>query len=67
MKINLNDQVSVKLTPFGQARWRGLYGTTPSAFLVMPLWELMTIFGPSLHIGMPEVCFVDNEIEVLGK
>lgn len=65
MKINIDTEISIELTPTGQARWRGLYGVTPSAFLVMPLWEVMQVFGPGLHMGMTDMYFVNNEIEVL--
>lgn len=65
MIINMNDRVGVKLTPAGQARWRGLYGLTPSSNLELSLWDLMATFGPGLHMGMTEMYFVDNKIEVL--
>ena len=65
VKLNINDQVSVKLTDAGKARWRGLFGRTPPYFVVVPLWELMQMFGPGLHMGMTDMYFVDNEIEVL--
>jgi hypothetical protein len=64
MKINLNDIAHVKLTPVGQARWRGRFGITPSSNLTVPLWELMQVFGPGLSMGMSEMYFVDNIIEL---
>lgn len=64
MKININSPVTVELTPAGQARWRGLYGMTPSVKVSLQLWELMHIFGPGMTMGMLEMYFVDNEIEL---
>lgn len=59
--MNINDKVKVKLTNIGTARWRGLFGVTRTE-LVLPLWELMSVFGGTP--GALHLYFVDNEIEV---
>jgi hypothetical protein len=62
--MNINDMVKVKLTDVGKARWRGLHGVTRTE-LEMPLWELMSAFGgSSMHMGMRNMYFVNNEIEL---
>lgn len=68
MKININDTVRVRLTEAGQDRYYGLTFNKATG-LQMPLWELMQIFGPGLHIGIgiTEMYFVDNEIELCAK
>ncbi len=79
MKLNINAQVEVRLTPYGLEALREYYtdlgipdaamcdrakGQTPVRF---PLWDLMHIFGPVLVMGMwePEIPFVGNEITVI--
>jgi hypothetical protein len=65
MKININALVKVKLTQTGEARYKGLMGLSGEYNnLEMPLWELMEIFGPGLHMGMIEMYFENNEIEI---
>lgn len=61
--LNINATVKVKLTEIGTARWRGKHNVTRTE-LELPLWELMAEFGPSLHMGMSQMYFVDNEIEI---
>jgi len=63
IKININVTVRVKLTEVGIARWRGKHGVTRSE-LEVQLWELMATFGPGMHMGMMDMYFVDNEIEI---
>ena len=75
MKININSQVSVKLTDSGEtviiSYWDSLgvvaahYSLQESKIVTMPFWELMQIFGPSVHMGMPKMLFVDNEVEII--
>lgn len=64
MIININDIVKVNLTPIGQARWRGKFGITRTT-LQLPLWELMNTFGSGMYMGMTDMYFVDNEIELV--
>jgi len=61
--ININATVKVKLTEVGTARWRGKHNVTRTE-LELPLWELMAEFGPGLYMGMSQMYFVDNEIEI---
>lgn len=61
----MNSQTTVKLTSFGKAKYIGLFDTDPGDILILPLWELMQIFGPGIHMGMTEMYFVDNEVEII--
>ncbi len=71
MKFNINDTVRAKLTDYGTQYYtlfhRTLGVSVPAAIksVEMPLWELMQIFGPTLHMGMRELPFVDNEVEIV--
>lgn len=68
--INLNDEVKVKLTPFGvqvyENSWIKLGQQAPTLFLdddgylSIQLWELAQIFGPTCWMGNPHQAFVDN-------
>lgn len=56
MPLNLNDHVRVTLTDYGFKVWRDYHaklGLTPSpdVRIMMPLWELMFVFGPTLVLG----------------
>lgn len=77
LNLNLNTQVEVTLTAFG-AEWfnkftkkyysRGIY--EPKQYLEdevmrISLWGLMQAFGDSIHMGMLEVPFKDNNIKVV--
>lgn len=62
--MNINVTVKVKLTEVGIARWRGKFGVTRTE-VELPLWELMAIFGPAMHMTMNDMYFVDNEIEIM--
>lgn len=77
--MNINVQVRVKLTPHGlkvlRTRYRELAwpGGAPwpadppgltGNVLECGLWELMSEFGPSIHMGCEQL-FELNEIEVL--
>ena len=74
MKININDKVSVRLTPHGHEVLHSYCHTsnTPVSLLkfivmdsndeyVFQLWELMGIFGPEMYMGNKQV-FKKNEI-----
>lgn len=73
MKININDSVRVKLLPAGIAilkksdqGWRlthGINKPTPDGWSRWQLWDLMSVFGPHIHMGF-EVPF-ETEIEIL--
>lgn len=74
--LNSNDRVRVKLTEKGQEILTKYYGAwihlesfqphTPGkdGYYKFHLWELMEIFGPSMHLGM-EVPFEGNVMEVV--
>lgn len=70
--LNMNHMVSVTLTAAGARVYLAWLAQFPGDFrekakagdkLRMPLWELARIFGPSISMGMPEVHFVDNEVD----
>lgn len=77
MKINMNDQATVTLTAYGARVWNARYDGIdipaehlPEAVVAgqqikTQLWDLMHVFGPGIHMGMQEVPFLQNEIEVL--
>ncbi len=74
--MNINDYVWVKLTPFGEARFRqhyralGIVSGEPKELVFdtdtgnwrFQLWELMHIFGPEMRMDAAQV-FVGNEIK----
>jgi hypothetical protein len=76
MQLNMNDQVRVTLTTYGAQVWNARYDgiNIPAEHLPAPcapgdevktqLWDLMQVFGPGIHMGMSEVPFLKNEIEV---
>ena len=65
-RIGMNDMVKVKLTDVGISKWRAIYGVTRTE-LELPMWELMSAFGgSSMHMGMRNMYFVDNEIELVS-
>lgn len=66
MKININSQVTVRLTEAGQAKWCSYYSVEEIANTITePLWEIMQVFGSGLHMGMSEMYFVNNELEII--
>lgn len=76
MMMNLNDRCRVTLTAAGAAQynvWDAITkypGWTPKNLkegdiLVEQLWQLFQIFGPGIYLGMPEVPFLSNTIEVV--
>lgn len=74
--LNLNARVRVTLTPTGM-RWLreryaalapGLEPWQPDANpREFQLWELMQVYGPHPYLGMVEMPFVGNRIEVLDS
>lgn len=75
-KINTNNQVQVILTAYGATiynQWQITRGVRLKLVgpkkagdkLKMGLWQAMQIFGSSIHMGMIEVPFLNNEIEFL--
>lgn len=76
MKINMNDPVTVTLTAHGAAVWNARYDGMPIADKYKPapnvagdlittqFWDLMHVFGPGVYMGMLEVPFLDNALEV---
>jgi hypothetical protein len=73
MKVNANEAVSVTLTMTGAAiynDWMGQFPhnirerVQPGQTIKLPLWSLMQIFGPSIHMGMHQVPFVDNVMDL---
>ena len=70
-KVNLNQRIVARLTPFGKEQYRRylwqfrdnkhVSQNVPDV-LEMGLWEFAQIFGPVLYNGNPQVVVVDNEI-----
>lgn len=81
MNINLNDEIRVKLTPFGLKRHKDAWNLlTNEAFHIcyrapsidsngystFQLWEFMNIFGQFLYNGAENV-IENNLIEITGE
>ena len=78
VSINCNTEVIVKLTPYGRQVWidwhtqLGLnykeyefnFKKGTKYTLIIPIWELMNIFGKYMYMGNPDVPFVNNEIKM---
>lgn len=69
MILNVNTEVEVKLTEKGKEilkNWNEkIYGFKISEDkFKRPLWELMLIFGPKMHMAS-KIPFINNEINVL--
>lgn len=69
--MNLNDKVSVKLTPKGRkvlvgefTKYGVRYTPRTDGLYVGPLWALMDIFGGYMLPGAP-MLFEDNEVTCL--
>lgn len=72
MRLNFNEQATVKLTEFGarvyndymaqfpQYLWERLM---PGDALRIELWNLSRIFGPHCYNGAPAVPFQDNVLD----
>jgi hypothetical protein len=52
-----------KLFPFG-SHGSILHVPDKDGYTKWELWELMNVFGPEMYNGNPEMCFVDNEIQI---
>ena len=77
--MNINDEVYVKLTPYGKAIHKASWDKymqasnftykEPDVNIVgltkFPLWELMNIFGYCMYMGNTEIPFEFNEITVV--
>ena len=73
MKINANESVTITVTKAGVRAilnsdsdylWKQINTTTMD--LKLQLHELMRVFGPHMHVGMPEPLFEKNEIKTGG-
>jgi hypothetical protein len=74
MKINLNADTTLTLTTDGAHAYNVHYEQYPAnvrpprqvtgSVVNMPLWEVMSIFGPHLYSGGPSM-FESNDINVL--
>jgi hypothetical protein len=74
MKVNINVSVAVTLTMTGAAIYNEHMGefpkrvrdhVEPGKTITMPLWSLMEIFGPHLHMGMVTMPFEKNAVDLL--
>jgi hypothetical protein len=74
-RTNLNDRFTFRMTREGQRVWvnhlTGLLidsaeqrkmGQTSDGSFVWPLWQIMSVFGPSIYAGMPHVLIEGNEM-----
>lgn len=73
MKIEMNDPVRVTLSSFGAKAYNDYHKDVPKQYwtpmtedseIAVPLWELMSIFGPHISHGADPV-FYPHEIETL--
>lgn len=72
---NLNSPCRVTLTATGARIWNARYDGLPGipkpepvaagAVVETELWNLMHEFGPHIHMGMFEVPFANNRMEIL--
>jgi hypothetical protein len=75
--VNLNDKVSVRLTPAGEAIWADWYRAgnplrsipdyitkkiDEKGWISFQLWDFMNVFGPALYLGMHAPLFVENDV-----
>jgi hypothetical protein len=79
IKINLNDDVKVKITEYGQSILKKYYENLnimkyysyqkpdSDGFSTFQLWELMIFFGDEMYNGNPHQVFVKNEIILIKK
>lgn len=74
MKLNLNSLCSAVLTEKGAAIWNYAYVNVPFEYrpepkkagdtISAPLWEVMQVFGPQIHMSMTQGPFVGNILEI---
>lgn len=68
MRININEEVEVILTPAAKDKMVDLILTKQEYFTEaeksgrFQFWRLMQVFGPHMWLGMPETFFFKNEI-----
>ena len=73
IKLNMNDTVHVELTEYGKEVFKNkiydLIGPVKPLEHCedFQLWELFYYFGEEMYNGNPNICFVNNEIEILWK
>jgi hypothetical protein len=74
MNVNINSRCKVVLTEFGAKTYNEFHSQFKNYrpkelnvddVLEDSLWSLMRVFGPSIHLGMIEVPFKNNEIEIM--
>jgi hypothetical protein len=75
MKVNINEQVKIKLTDSGKEVYSNYLSqfNSPSISkmvpdeLTLPLWEFAQIFGSELYMGQVKAPFFENnEIEFVS-
>lgn len=71
MKININQQVKIKLTDSGKEVYQKYFKELNVKMevkdeIVMPLWEFSQIFGKELYMGQTKAPFTENnQIELV--
>jgi len=73
--FNVNTKARVRLTLHGWAlleqacggNTRHALALAPGGLYEAPLWDMMNTFGPSMHMGMGDIPFVDNQIEIIDE
>lgn len=77
--INLNTRCRVKLTEQGQKRytqyWKEIASHMPTPEITKDpdgysqwmLWELMNVFGPAMQMGVGNVPFEGNDIQLQAR
>ena len=71
MSANINDRVRVRLTVYGMKLLLDERDTVAGVGQVLasggvwetPLWELMRVLGPCMHMGMGEMPIEGNRLE----
>jgi hypothetical protein len=71
MKVNINEQVSLNLTPYGLEVLKNYCSNLNLVYqggdvYKTSLWEAFQIFGPVLFMGNTKMPFVNNEIDILN-
>lgn len=73
--FNLNIKARVRLTLHGWAlletscgsQTRQALALAPGGIYEAPLWDIINTFGPSLEMGIGNLPFVDNQIEIIDE
>jgi len=77
MKMNINEDVKVKLTESGKVKFREylldtynadenvitLYKPDINGYTIFQLWDFMRIFGPHMYVG-GEALFEENDVYI---